>query len=122
MKEYRGDEILKLIVHRLVCRTQEYGAFLNMKAEEILDKLRPKLEELRELKNKSKSGPHGYFLDELGYYKFLMELSLVEALNAYSRLTKEGKKIPSVIEDENMDVMDTTHLWEKWIEQCKAQQ
>lgn len=129
MKEYRGEEVLELIVHRLVCcqtqdkfNSEDYGAFIDMQFEEALNKLQPRLKELQEWYEKSKGRPDLYFLDELGYYHFLIELSLVEALNAYSGRVKENKEIPPlVIEDENMCVEDVASLWEEWVKKCKAQ-
>jgi hypothetical protein len=129
MKEYKGDEIFKLIVDRLVCRhpqdkfdPKEYDAFLNLKTEEALDKLKPRLEELQKRYNNCESRPNLCFLDELGWYHFQIELRLVEALNTYLSRVKENKEIPIlIIEDENMCVEDVIYLWEQWVEKCKAQ-
>lgn len=107
MTEYKGDEILKLIVElleKLGTNVQfppyEYGVFLKMEPKKALHKLSFRLDRLRDIKNGTAKDFSFYFAIKHEYLKFQIESTLVECLNVFLNLKKEKKEIPP-LDDEN---------------------
>jgi hypothetical protein len=109
MTEYRGDEILGLIIGILNKSISNVGyppynyeVFLKMETEQALKELSFRLMRIRDISKSAKTGFHFYFSTELEYMNFLIESELVEYLNVFLILKKGKTTMPPLYDEHDL--------------------
>jgi hypothetical protein len=129
IREYQGKEILGLLIsvladlNRSSLKEENWNRFLEMDVADGYNESKVALKDKEEFHKKAMGNPTSYFWDEVDYYRHLVGLDLIKALDKYFSRLKEEKEMPVLTAPDYYPhrsvLMDLGSPFAKWIKQME---